>query len=135
MIDFVSFLSETFSDWPLGTVVIMLLGLVTLGVIFGVLYAIFRTVDSWFLVPQRAKGEVTAQHHTPFSVQSILVGEAITLVPIPESWSVTVQVAKGNGNVSVTKRAYSQLPQGRLVEVSYVVGRISGSVYIREIYV
>lgn len=135
MLDFVGFLTETFCDWPLGTVVILLLGLVALGVTLGISYVIFRTLDSWFLVSKRAKGEIVAQHYTPFSMQSILIDGTISLVPIPESWSVTVQVADGNGNVSVTKQTHNNLPRGRQVEVEYVVGRISGSVYVREIYI
>ncbi len=141
-----SFLNELWTmirwgicDWPLGTIVMIILLVSVLISIWLILEGLFLVLDSWFLKPSRKVGRVVKKRFTPSHTKMILIPNAATktsmphFVTEPANWSVWVRLDGKQDSVSVSKKFFNTLSENSLVMTKYVIGRFSGNLYIRTV--
>lgn len=125
-------------DWPLGTIVAILLIIVGLFLIGLAGYGIFRAIDSWGLPKKKGNGKIISKTYSPESstMVPVTIGKVTTLQRhrIPESWSVTIAVNEKTSSCSVKESFFERASRGMQVLVEFVEGRFSKDIYIKEIY-
>jgi hypothetical protein len=130
---------ETLLDWPLGTVLAILLAAVVLMLAFMLYLGVYHAADSWFLPHQQAPGHVVGKTFTPAHTTTTLIYNAATKSSMPhvthhpDSWSVTVQVDDKVDEMDVSKEFYDAVRKNTGVATEYVIGRFSRGLYLREL--
>lgn len=131
-------LPKMLQDWPLGTIVGMILIAVAIAVVLLALWGVFTAVDSWFLPRRRTTGVITGKHYTaPYTTTHFhTVGKV--MVPQtthhPEQHDVTIAAGSRSDTISVTKEYWVSAREGDEVTIEYVDGRLSGRLYIKELF-
>ena len=134
---FISDLIRVGSDWPFGTFVVGLL-LISFSLVAGlVIWGVLTALDSWFLPRQDGEGRVIGKKFDRSHVELIPVstGNTSTIIPVHhgDEWSLHIQVGDQDDWIGVTEECYSETKKQDRVKVTYVIGRISGSLYVRDI--
>lgn len=131
---------RTIVDWPLGTILGVLLALAALLVVGLVLYGLFYVIDSSFLPVLRAPGKVFDKEFVPAHTTYVSTWnpalKITTTTPVhhPDTWNLGVAVVGQRDYISVYQSFYDNTDVGDKVTVDYVLGRISRRVYLRQIY-
>lgn len=133
-------LFEMFSDWPLGTIVgILILGTVLALAVLAV-RGLYFAIDSWFLPKKRGTGRIVGKTFTPAHTQVIMMYNVATktnmpqIIHRPDDWSVSVEVGGKQDDISIGQELYDLLSEGSMVMAGYVTGRFSGNLYLKEIF-
>lgn len=141
MSDFLSSYVDTLTDWPIGTIICLLLTALGL-VIFGmVLWGCYYLADSAFRPLETACGKVINMSHTPARTEMIPTyndsTKTTTFTPIyhPESWEAEIHFAGVSGSFDVEESLYDQLRIGDSVHAHYVIGRFSRCAHPRYLTV
>lgn len=139
IMDIAMMIRESLVDWPLGTVAGSLLILALLLLAGLIVWGLFVAVDSWFLPRSRGMGKVRSKEFTPAHTDMILIYNAATKTSMPhpmyypDNWSVCVEVSGRQDSISVDQEEFNILKEGDSVITEYVSGRISNSLYIKNI--
>ncbi len=125
-------------DWPLGTVLFVIIVLVSLFCLAMIFWGIFIAVDSWFLPRMQGLGQIVGRSYSPAHTTYVsnTCNGVTTMTPIycPASWSVCVEVDGLQDSVGVSQDCYDSAINGSPAKVDFVIGRFSRKMYIKEIY-
>ncbi len=134
-----SFTKEVLSDWPLGTIIGVILIACVLALIGLALWGLCVAADSWFLPKERGMGRVVGKTFTPAHTEMVLIYNAATKTSMPPSvhhpddWSVNVEVQGKQDDISIAHKFYDSLSKGSSVSAEFVHGRFSGNLYLKKI--
>jgi hypothetical protein len=139
----IEMISKMLLDWPIGSVLGVILSGAILIVIWLVLSEIFCLIDSCFLPIQKSMGEVREKEFTPAHITYISVYDAALktsrMQPVYHSdeWMVTVEMQnKGQPvevDLEIEKELFEKISKDTPVLVDYVTGRFSGSIYPKDL--
>jgi hypothetical protein len=132
-VEFFTLISEMLQDWPVGTLIGLLLAFVTGLAAVIVLYGIFLAVDSWFRPTQKGIGIVTGKKFIPAHTDMILIDNMPYYTHYNDEWRIGAKVGRREGSISVRKSFYDQTSRNQQVRLWYTHGRLSGSLYIKGI--
>jgi hypothetical protein len=139
IVDIVKMILEMLHDWPIGTVVGVLMLLVVLLLLGLLTWGCFIALDSWFLPRKSDTGKIVRKTFTPAYTEIILMYNAATKTSMPcpifhpDDWSVTVEVAECQDSLSVDEDEFDILREEDNVLAEYVTGRISSGLYLKSI--
>jgi hypothetical protein len=139
VVDIIKMILDMLYDWPLGTVVGVLILLVVLLLLGLLAWGCFIALDSWFLPRKRNMGKIVEKTFTPAHTKIVLMYNAATKTSMPhpifypDDWSVTVEVAECQDSLSVDEDEFDILREGDNVLAEYVTGRISSGLYLKSI--
>lgn len=123
------------TDWPVGTILAIIVILATLAVVLVILCGIFTIIDSWFLPTQSGTGRITKKNFIPAHTTTTLISTGKTLMPMtsfyPNSWELELIVSGKPASMSIKKERYDSLNIGDTVLVDYAIGRFSKDIYIK----
>ena len=144
VINFLRFLIEmpleTIGDWPIGTLI---------GIVIFVSYAavfvlmslwVYKAIDSWWQPLKVGVGVVRGKNFISAHTQIILIYDANTktslphIINCPDRWTVIVEVSGHKGSIDIPENYYNNIIENKQVSVEYVIGRLSGELYIKSIY-
>ena len=137
--DFFEMMTETAMDWPLGTIMAILLALLLIMLIGIICIGLYIAVDSWFLPRQQSKGRVICKKFTPAHTQTIMIYNAALKMSLPsqvfhpDDWSLCIEVDGKQDTISVQHKFYLATKEGSVVDTEYVIGRMSGDLYIKGV--
>lgn len=135
--DMITMLWETLTDWPLGTIVGIILLVCVLVLIGLVMWGLFMAIDSWFLPRRHGTGRIVGKTFTPAHTGMIVIYNAATKTSMPhpifhpDDWSVSVEVDGRQDSVSVSREFFNSLSENSSVMAEYVWGRFSRNLYIK----
>lgn len=130
---------DMLKDWPLGTILAILLLAMAILIIGLVALGIYWAADSWWRPLETGMGQVKGKEYTPAhttvstSYNVALKMPMTTTTHHPADWSLTVEVNDQEGSISVEESFYDRINEGRKVHVEFVLGRLSGDLYLRSI--
>lgn len=139
IVDIVKMILEMLHDWPLGTVVGVLMLLAVLLLLGRLALGCFIALDSWFLPRKRSIGQIVGKTFTPAhtTIASMYNAATKTSMPHPvfhpDDWSVTVAVSEHQDSLSVGEDKFNALKEGDDVLAEYVMGRMSSGLYLKSI--
>lgn len=126
-------------DWPLGTLLAIVL-LLTAGLIgMMMLRGIYIVGDSWWLPAHSAQARVVSKRYTPPELKTILIYNASLKASLPQpyvesaSWELTVELDGEQATAQVDARAYDASPVDSIKRITYVRGRYSRRAYIKHV--
>lgn len=137
--DIAKMILEMLYDWPIGTVMGVLMLLVVLLLLGLLAWGCLIALDSWFLPRKKSMGKIVGKTFTPAHTEIILMYNAATKTSMPhpvfhpDDWSVTVEVAECQDSLSVDEDEFDALREGDSVLAEYVTGRISSGLYLKSI--
>jgi hypothetical protein len=140
--DTIVMFGEMLGDWPvgtiLGTIIIAVFLLIILLTSLLVMRSIFIAIDSWFLPRNQGRGRVMGKKIIPAHTEMCIGGgppTAFTFYPVsyPAVWSVCVEVSGKQAYISVKQEFFDSISEGDSVFVEYVHGRLSGSLYLKNL--
>lgn len=140
MTGFIEKVFEMLNDWPIGTLLGVLIIVITLLLLALLANGCFIAFDSWFLTRERSAGRVIDKTFTPAHTEYILIYNAATKTSMPQpifhpdDWSVNVEVNGNQDSISIEEKDFKILNKGDEVMAEYVMGRISGNLYLKEIF-
>jgi len=126
-------------DWPLGTIMGILILLMVLMLVGLFIWGLFTAADSWFLPRERGPGRIAGKSFTPAHYQPVLIHNAATNTSMPypvyhpDDWSLRVEVEGRQDSISVGKKEFKSIAEGDNVIAEYVRGRLSGGLYLKSI--
>ncbi len=125
-------------DWPFGTILSILICLVSLIIIFLIMWGLFTIIDSWFLPRQDGIGIIMDKNFTPAHNTTHLmnVGNNViipTTTHYPDDYSLVIEIDGKNDSISVNKKFFKSVSKDSQVRIEFVLGRISNGLYIKEI--
>lgn len=123
-------------DWPLGTllgVILLFGGLLIVGLI---LWGMFVAMDSWFRPHNKKMGRVVDKTFTPAHTQMVYNPALKMSTPrfVDDEWRVSVEVDEKQDSIAVSESFYSSLRQGSPVLAEYVIGRLSRDIYLKDLF-
>lgn len=127
-----------FYDWPIGTVLAVLLSATLLVLLAIIAWLLFTAVDSWFRPRKKDIGRVYAKRFIPAHIELILVYNSALKTSIPQpishpdNWVVGIEVNGQRDSISVSENAYHAISRGNQVLAEYVTGRFSGGFYLKD---
>ncbi len=86
---------------------------------------IFFAIDAGFLPGPEGLGKVIGKTFTP--------AHHVYVSRISEHYSLEIVINGEKNSVSVEKDLYNQVAKGDLVNVKYVIGRLSEDIYIKSV--
>ena len=113
--------------------------LLCLFILFTVARCLLHVIDSWFITTKQGRGEVVEKSYTLAYTQTVMIYNAALKMHLPSSihhpdeWSLEVKMDNLTGDVSVEEEFYHLVSKGDLVRISYVLGRMTGGLYIKTI--
>lgn len=142
VIGFGKFLWEMLYDWPMGTIFGLLFGLliavIAIFILFIVVIAlakIFEAIDSWFVSEIKGVGIIEEKTHKDPYVSSDI--DVISKMPISvyheASWVLCISINGKIDSTEVNEKYFKSKKEGQNINVSYVFGRISKSLYLKSI--
>ncbi len=128
-------MKDALVDWPLGTIVGVLVIVVVLLIVGLILWGVFIAVDSWFRPRSRKVGRVIDKTFTPAHTEMVYNAALKMMTPqfVDDDWTVSVEVDGQQDSMSVPEEFYDSLAVGKSVWVDYETGRLSGDLYIKEL--
>lgn len=129
-------LTGLLGNWPIGTILGILLAVCVISMVGLILYGLFIAIDSWFRPRKNGIGKVSAKFFTP-AHDNIEYSVALRMPVVrhyPDDYSIVVQLEEGADSVSVRKSFYNGLQKNDPVDVEYVIGRLTGDVYLKAVY-
>lgn len=133
------FTKEMLLNWPIGTVIGILMIILIGMLLFLIIAGIFIAIDSWFLPYQTSTGTVTGKtYRAPYTTMTpITIGNITTYTPVHHSASYTLSVYVDteykSGSICISKEFYNSINENDKVSVEYVEGRYSGDIYLKTI--
>lgn len=130
---------QMLTDWPLGTIMAILLIIVAVFAVGVIVYLTYYAYDSWFLDRLEGQGKVVGKEftsaHTTYSMLYNANSKTQTMIPIYHSdeWVVFVEINGRDASLSVGEKFFDEVSEGTQVKVGYVKGRLSGNPYIRDL--
>lgn len=134
-----NFFFDTLADWPAGTFFgVFVGGLGIVSCLFITLLAgigTFRILDSWFQPIKKAIGVVKGKKFTPVDPFDPFFRDCPPHhVDHWNCWTLIVEIDGKQNSIDVAKDFFGNTAKGSQVTVDYVTGRLSGDLYLREIY-
>lgn len=127
---------EPFKDgWfaVLGVFMWLLAIFVTSVILFVTLYLI----DSSFLDTKQGEGIVIDKSATPFYTSTTYIMSGKIMIPIvqqhPATWDLKIQIGKLTDNFSLKESDWNNIHIEQMVRCTYTNGRLSNSIYIKNI--
>ncbi len=124
------------SDWVgkfIGLSMLLACGLM----LFGILPVVIWTADNTLRPIQCGKGEVVDKEFIPAHETTQMIHVGKTTIPSrthhPDKWTVEVSIANQVDSVSVTKEFHDKVAKGDPIAASYVIGRFTGKMYLKEV--
>lgn len=123
-------------DW-LGKVVGILM-LAVYAVILLLIYGgIVWLIDNIGQPIQSSYGRITGKEFRPAYKTTTYVKTGKMSIPVttnhPPNWSVSVQVQGKTDSISIEKSLYESIKENDQVHADYVIGRFSGSLYLKSV--
>lgn len=126
-------------DWPMGTIISILFAALMAMLIGLVGYGLFYLIDSSFLISSRGAGRIIEKEFTPAHTSTLLIYNAALktstpqIIDYPDDWSLLIELQDKQGSASVDQETFNALAEGSYATVEYVIGRISGGIYIKNV--
>jgi hypothetical protein len=136
MTDLFSYIFVTMlSDWPIGTIIAIILAIILLAFFLFIIYLIFIIIDSAFVPKKEGFGKIIEKNFTPESTTTSynVALKMPTTTTDPPRWTITVEIEDKTEETSISEKKYKSLKKGDNVMVNYGIGRFSGNVYINDI--
>ncbi len=130
---------EMLVDWPLGTVLSVLVAFCLGTILFLGAWGLFVAYDSWYLPHEENTGVIVDKEFTPTHTTMILMYNAATKTSLPQpivhpdKWSVTVELLGKRSSISISQESYEGFLIQDNVLVKYVKGRVSDDLYLKSI--
>ena len=127
-------------DWPVGTLIGILLIVVCLFLICLIGLGFFHAVDSWFRPRKKGQGIVKEKTFTPEHEETTVAYNFIlkTAMPetelLPDTWEIEVGIDGGSDSMEVEKEFFESVKKNDFVLVEYSKGRLSNKVYLKAIF-
>lgn len=123
-------------DW-LGKVVGILM-LAVYAVILLLIYGgIVWLIDNISQPIQFSYGKITSKEFRPAYKTTTYVNTGKISIPVttnhPDSWSVSVQIQGQTASIPVEKDLYESVKENDQIYAGYVIGRFSGSLYLKSV--
>lgn len=130
---------KTLADWPLGTLlaIVLLLAAILIGAML--VRGIYIVGDSWWLPAHTTPARVVSKRYTPPEFKTLLIYNATLKASLPQpyvesaAWALTVEVANEQAIARVDEPVFNASPVGSIKQVTFVRGRFSRRVYIRSV--
>lgn len=127
-------LKDTLWDWPIGTILGIMLLFALLALVALFLWGTFVALDSWFRPVREGTGIVVSKEFVP--AHTTYYYNAATKTPMPifhaNAWYISISIQNQCDEVNVDQDSYETAKPGRKVNVAYVLGRLSGRLYIKD---
>jgi hypothetical protein len=128
---------ETLGDFPLGTILAILLAAI-FGAAIGIFsYGIFTIADRWDVESQKTEAVVIGKNFSPAHTTTTVVMSNNIMVPIitehPDTWTITVDVSGQSEGVEVSEATYDQTDIHQTVEATIQVGKYSEDIYVESV--
>ena len=123
------------TDWPMGTVLFILM-VVAAALVIGLIgWFIFWAIDSWFRPEHTKEATVTDKKfvaaHTTTTYMTVNKVTTPIITHHPDAWYVAVKFVEGfGGNCQVSETFHDSVSRGDKVQGTFAVGRISKSCYV-----
>ena len=130
---------ENLKDWPDGTICSVLILAVCLMLLGLALWGLFIVIDSWFLPRKKSLGRVVGKKFTPAHSETTWHYNAASKTTTPvtifhdDDWSLFVEVNGLKDDISVVENFYNSVSEGSKVMTEFVIGRLSGGLYLKGI--
>ena len=130
---------EVIGDWPIGTLIGVLLFLSYAAVFALLALWVYKTIDSWRRPLKIGVGVVKGKNFIPAHTQTILIYDANTktslphMIHYPDRWMVIVEVDGHKGSIDTSENYYHNTIENQQVSVEYANGPLSGELYIKSI--
>lgn len=137
MKDLWEFYKEMFEDGFWGCIIGIITGLAVLFVIVLISYGIFYVADSAWRPEEKGIGIVSNKEFTPAHTTTTLVMSGKVMIPIstyyPDNYSLIISLGELSDSFSVDENYYNEITIGTKLKILYCHGRMSKSLYIKEI--
>jgi len=121
-------------DWPLGTIVAIVVG--------GVMLLVFLLITEWIingidcLTGTSESGECTVieKTFTEEHTHILMAGKVMIPQHIDDFWELTLECEGAQGTVYVTQDYYNHVCKGSRVRADFVRGGLVGALHIEKLY-
>lgn len=130
---------EVGSDWPAGTLAVVVIAFCSLLLVVLIVWGCFVALDTFFVPLESANGVVVRKKFTKAHTELIATYNVALKMPMvdsvhhPDDWLLEVRVGQESGVISVSKAFFYETKVDALVPVKYVIGRLSGQFYLKEV--
>ncbi len=104
-----------------------------------VLFGVLSLIDGTFLSVQEGTGQLISKHFEESHTTTVLVYNAALKTSLPhttyhpDAWKLGIQVGDGVGDFYVSATDYVKLKVQQRIDLTYTIGRLWGTLYIKTI--
>ena len=134
--DLLAELLRLLRDWPIGTFIGVVILLLIAAIVGLILYGIYKLVDSAWIQVERAQGVVISKDVSTAPFTYVVVSGSNVAVPTGGGtcYSLLIKVGDEDAWCPVSFNAFDTTQRGDTLTVDVGHGRLSGKLYIKNIY-